>query len=203
MQNPAMAHEFTDSYLTDAIRVFHYYKRLGERAIAQAPDDALTTIFDAESNSIAIIVKHMYGNMRSRWTDFLTSDGEKPDRNRDTEFETPAATRDQLTAQWEAGWKYLFDALAALSDADLARTGPDPQRTALRDAGHQSPDSPLFLPRRPNRISSQTFRRRSLDDPDSPARPIRSRNRENPRRSGRETANEIAKQHCGESKART
>jgi uncharacterized damage-inducible protein DinB len=121
MQNPAMAHEFTDSYLTDAIRVFHYYKRLGERAIAQAPDDALTTIFDAESNSIAIIVKHMYGNMRSRWTDFLTSDGEKPDRNRDTEFEAPAATRDQLTAQWEAGWRYLFDALAALSDADLAR----------------------------------------------------------------------------------
>jgi Protein of unknown function (DUF1572) len=74
-----------------------------------------------ESNSIAIIVKHLYGNMRSRWTDFLTSDGEKPDRNRDTEFEFPAATRAQLTAQWEAGWKFVFSALASLTDADLAR----------------------------------------------------------------------------------
>ncbi len=122
MQNPAMPHEFTDSYLADAVRLFHHYKRLGERAIAQAPDEALTITLDAESNSIAIIVKHLYGNMRSRWTDFLTADGEKPDRNRDTEFESPAAVRDQLIAQWEAGWKYLFDALASLSDADLART---------------------------------------------------------------------------------
>jgi hypothetical protein len=121
LQNPAMPHEFTDSYLTDAIRVLHYYKHLGERAIAQAPDEALGITLDEESNSIAIIVKHLYGNMRSRWTDFLTADGEKPDRNRDTEFESPAATRDQLTAQWEAGWKYVFDALDALTDADLAR----------------------------------------------------------------------------------
>ena len=121
MQNPAMPHEFTHSYVTDATRVLRYYKHLGERAIAQASDDALTITLDAESNSIALIVKHLYGNMRSRWTDFLTSDGEKPDRNRDTEFESPAATRDQLIAQWEAGWKYLFDALAALTDADLNR----------------------------------------------------------------------------------
>src|ERR1700722_2064777 len=121
MQNPAMPHEFTDSYLTDATRVLRYYKHLGERAIAQAPDDALTISLDAESNSITIIVKHLYGNMRSRWTDFLNSDGEKPDRNRDTEFEAPAATRDQLIAQWEAGWKCLFDALAALTDADVGR----------------------------------------------------------------------------------
>jgi len=116
-----MAHEFTASYLTHAIRLFHYYKHLGERAIAQAPDEALSITLDAESNSIAIIVKHLYGNMRSRWTDFLATDGEKPDRNRDTEFESPAATREQLTAQWEAGWKHLFDALAALTDADLGR----------------------------------------------------------------------------------
>ncbi len=116
-----MPHEFTDSYLTDAIRLLHHYKRLGERAIAQAPDEALTTTLDAESNSIAIIVKHLYGNMRSRWTDFLTSDGEKPDRNRDTEFESPAAKRAQLTAQWEAGWQFVFDALASLTDTDLGR----------------------------------------------------------------------------------
>ncbi len=121
MQNPAMPHEFTDSYLTDAIAIFRYYKHLAERAMAQVPDEALTATLDPESNSIAIIVKHMYGNMRSRWTDFLTSDGEKPDRQRDTEFESPATTRAQLIAQWEAGWKYLFDALAALTDADLGR----------------------------------------------------------------------------------
>jgi uncharacterized damage-inducible protein DinB len=121
MQNLAMPHEFTTSYVIDATRVFRYYKHLGERAIAQAPDEALAVALDAESNSIAIIVKHLYGNMRSRWTDFLTTDGEKPDRNRDTEFESPATTRAQLRAQWEAGWKYLFDALAALTDADLSR----------------------------------------------------------------------------------
>jgi uncharacterized damage-inducible protein DinB len=122
MQNPLMPHEFTASYLADSIRVLHSYKHLAERAMAQVPDDALTTTLDVESNSIAIIVKHMTGNMRSRWTDFLTTDGEKPDRNRDTEFESPAATRDQLTAQWEAGWRYVFDALASLTDADLGRT---------------------------------------------------------------------------------
>jgi uncharacterized damage-inducible protein DinB len=121
MQNPAMPHQFTTSYVADATRVLRYYKHLGERAIAQAPDEALTTTLDAESNSIAIIVKHLYGNMRSRWTDFLTTDGEKPDRQRDTEFESPATTRDQLLAQWEAGWKCLFDSLAALTDADLGR----------------------------------------------------------------------------------
>jgi Protein of unknown function (DUF1572) len=121
MQNPAMPHEFTNSYLADAIRLLHHYKRLGERAIAQAPDEALIITLDAESNSIAIIVKHLYGNMRSRWTDFLTTDGEKPDRSRDTEFESPATTRDKLIAQWEAGWKYVFDALATLTDADLIR----------------------------------------------------------------------------------
>jgi hypothetical protein len=122
MQNLAMPHELTDSYITDSIRVLRYYKHLGERSMAQAPDAALTIALDAESNSIAIIVKHLYGNMRSRWTDFLTTDGEKHDRNRDTEFESPAATREQLTAQWEAGWKYLFDALGALTDAELGRT---------------------------------------------------------------------------------
>jgi Protein of unknown function (DUF1572) len=130
LQNLAMPHECTDSYLADAIRLLHHYEQLGERAIAQAPDEALTVTLDTESNSIAIIVKHLYGNMRSRWTDFLSSDGEKPDRNRDTEFESPAATREQLIAQWEAGWKYLFDALAALSDADLGR------KVLIRDEPH-------------------------------------------------------------------
>jgi uncharacterized damage-inducible protein DinB len=117
-----MAHQFTTSYVKDSIDLFRYYKNLAERAMAQCPDEALFTTLDAESNSIAIIVKHMSGNMRSRWTDFLTSDGEKPDRNRDTEFEEPPKTRAELLELWERGWKYVFDALQALNDADLART---------------------------------------------------------------------------------
>ena len=90
--------------------------------MAQCPDDGLFTALDAESNSIAIIVKHMAGNMRSRWMDFLTTDGEKPDRNRDTEFEDPPRTRAALMELWERGWKYVFDALVPLTDADLVRT---------------------------------------------------------------------------------
>ncbi len=91
-----MAHQFSTSYIKDSIGVFQYYKKLAERAIAQCPDAGLFTTLDGQSNSIAIIVKHMGGNMRSRWTDFLTSDGEKPDRNRDTEFEAPPTTRAEL-----------------------------------------------------------------------------------------------------------
>jgi hypothetical protein len=88
----------------------------------QAPDEALFATLDAESNSIAIIVKHLAGNMRSRWSDFLATDGEKPDRNRDAEFELPPKARAELMALWEAGWKDVFDALARLTDADLGRT---------------------------------------------------------------------------------
>src|SRR5216684_2066641 len=117
-----MAHQFTTSYLKDSMDVFFYYKKLGERAMAQCPDEALSTTLDAESNSIAIIVKHMAGNMRSRWIDFLTTDGEKPDRNRDTEFEAPPKTREELLEMWERGWKLLLGALEPLSDADLTRT---------------------------------------------------------------------------------
>ncbi len=117
-----MAHQFTTSYLKDSIDLFRYYKKLAERAMAQCPDEALFTTLDAESNSIAIIVKHMSGNMRSRWTDFLTSDGEKPDRNRDTEFEDPPKTRTELIAMWERGWDCIFDALQPLTDADITRT---------------------------------------------------------------------------------
>lgn len=117
-----MPHQLNTSYLQDSIGLFHYYKKLGERAMAQCPDEALFITLDAESNSIAIIVKHMSGNMRSRWLDFLTTDGEKPDRNRDTEFETPPNTRVQLIEMWERGWKYVFDALDPLTEADLTRT---------------------------------------------------------------------------------
>jgi uncharacterized damage-inducible protein DinB len=117
-----MAHQLTTSYLKDSTDLFRYYKKLGERAMAQCSDEALFTILDTESNSIAIIVKHMAGNMRSRWTDFLTTDGEKPDRNRDTEFDEPPRTRTELMELWERGWKLLLSALEPLSDADLTRT---------------------------------------------------------------------------------
>jgi hypothetical protein len=88
----------------------------------QVSDEQLSAALDGEMNSIAIIVKHMAGNMRSRWTDFLISDGEKPDRNRDTEFEHPPATRAALMSLWEEGWNLVFTALDPLSDADLNRT---------------------------------------------------------------------------------
>jgi len=117
-----MPHQFTTSYVKDSIDLFRHYKKLGERAMEQCPDEGLSVALDSECNCIAIIVKHMAGNMRSRWTHFLTTDGEKPDRHRDTEFETPPKTRAEILALWEQGWKYLFDALEPLTDADLART---------------------------------------------------------------------------------
>lgn len=116
-----MALVFTTSYLEDSLALFAYYKKLAERAMEQIADEHLFTAIDAESNSIAVIVKHMAGNMRSRWTDFLTSDGEKPNRNRDSEFEGPPATRAGLLALWESGWDCLFSALRPLTGADLAR----------------------------------------------------------------------------------
>lgn len=116
-----MALEFTTSYVKDSIEVLRHSKRLAERAIAQMPDQALVATLDAESNSVAIIVKHLAGNMRSRFTDFLTSDGEKPDRKRDTEFEDAPNTRAEIMELWESGWQRVFDALTPLTDQDLSR----------------------------------------------------------------------------------
>lgn len=117
-----MAHERTDSYLKDSISLFRYYKQLGENAIAQCPDAGLFVMLDEENNSIAIVVKHMTGNMRSRWTDFLTTDGEKADRNRDGEFEAAPKTRAEILDLWDAGWKILFTALEPLTDASMTKT---------------------------------------------------------------------------------
>ena len=117
-----MALEFTTSYIQDALAVFRYYKQLAERAMEQITDEQIFAALDPEANSIAIVVKHLAGNMRSRWTDFLTADGEKPNRNRDSEFVDPPATRNQLLAEWENGWACLFNAIEPLTDADLGRT---------------------------------------------------------------------------------
>jgi hypothetical protein len=117
-----MALQLTTSYLKDSLDLFRYYKSLADRAMAQVSDEQLLAVLDCEMNSIAVIVKHMAGNMRSRWTDFLTSDGEKPDRNRDSEFSDPPETRAALLESWEEGWRRLFGALEPLSEPDLQRT---------------------------------------------------------------------------------
>jgi hypothetical protein len=116
-----MALKFTLSYLEDSLALFRYYKTLAERAIEQVTDEQLLATLDKESNSIGIIVKHMAGNMRSRWTEFLTTDGEKPNRDRDREFMEAPASREALLHEWEEGWECVFRALEPLSDADLGR----------------------------------------------------------------------------------
>jgi hypothetical protein len=117
-----MALKITAAYLEDSIEVLRYYKKLAERAMQQVSDEHLFATLDVESNSIAIIVKHMTGNMRSRWTDFLTTDGEKPTRNRDSEFVDPLPTRAALMADWDDGWSRVFGTLESLAEADLTRT---------------------------------------------------------------------------------
>lgn len=117
-----MALEFTTSYPKDSIAILRQYKKLAERAIDQLSDEQLLTVLDPEMNSVATIVKHMAGNMRSRWTDFLVSDGEKPDRNRDSEFSEPPRNRAELLDLWEDGWNRVFAALSPLQDDDLDRT---------------------------------------------------------------------------------
>lgn len=110
-------------YLRDVVHLFMHYKSLGDKAIAQTPDEHLHTELDASSNSIAITVKHVAGNLRSRYRDFLTTDGEKPDRNRDSEFEMPErASRDEILRWWNEGWAVALGAITALTPEDLDRT---------------------------------------------------------------------------------
>jgi uncharacterized damage-inducible protein DinB len=125
-----MPHQLTTAYLEDSLSLFRYYKNLAERAMAQVSDEHLSTVLDDEMNSIAVVVKHMAGNMRSRWTDFLISDGEKPDRDRDMEFVTHLGGREEVLAMWEAGWDCVFAALGPLTEADLQRT------VAIRGEAH-------------------------------------------------------------------
>lgn len=125
-----MALEFTTSYLEDALAVFRQYKKLAERAMEQVTDEQLFVAENEESNSIALIVKHMAGNMRSRWTDFLTTDGEKANRNRDSEFIDPPATRAELMKVWDEGWACVFGALEPLHEEDL------PRKVMIRGEAH-------------------------------------------------------------------
>jgi hypothetical protein len=126
-----MEESFGSHYLSDIAVQFQRLKTLADKALAQVTDAELFTMLDPESNSIAIIMKHLAGNMRSRWTEFLTSDGEKPDRNRDGEFEMASGeTRAAVLKNWENGWQYLFNAIEPLGENDLARS------VLIRGEGH-------------------------------------------------------------------
>ena len=118
------------NYLESVIKQFQYYKMLGDKTFEQLKDDALFWTYSEESNSIAIIVKHLWGNMLSRWTDFLTTDGEKEWRNRDAEFENDIRTRDELLEKWNEGWTVLFNTLSALQEEDLGKI------IYIRNQGH-------------------------------------------------------------------
>lgn len=110
------------NFLVNTIGSFRSYKKLAERALEQISDEEFFATIDAESNSIALIVKHIAGNLHSRWRDFLTTDGEKASRNRDTEFEIIEDTRERLMDFWETGWQTLFDALEPLKPEDFEKT---------------------------------------------------------------------------------
>jgi len=125
-----MALQFTTSYLEDSLSLFRYYKGLAERAMKQLTDEQLVMVLDEEMNSVAIIVKHLSGNMQSRWTGFPEADGEKPGRDRDAEFADPPATREALLELWESGWTCLFHSLGRLVDSDLNRS------TTIRGEAH-------------------------------------------------------------------
>ena len=124
-----------EHFLADALRSFRDYKKLAERAFAQLDDADFFRTIDEESNSIAVNMKHMAGNMFSRWTDFLTSDGEKPERNRDREFIDDLTSRQEITQEWERGWDVLFEALRSLRPGDLGRT------VVIRSEPHSVPDA--------------------------------------------------------------
>ncbi|MFI5209332.1 MAG: DUF1572 family protein [Gemmatimonadales bacterium] len=110
-------------YLADVLASFRQYQDLAEKAMAQVDDRAFFAAGDPEANSIAILVKHVAGNQRSRWTDFLTTDGEKPDRNRDDEFLLgPATRRDEVMGWWRDGWALLYRTIESLAPGDLERT---------------------------------------------------------------------------------
>ncbi|PYF71610.1 DUF1572 domain-containing protein [Pedobacter nutrimenti] len=119
-----------NNYLESVRKQFEYYKLLGDKAMAQVPQEKLTWQFNQESNSIALIVKHLSGNMLSRWTDFLDSDGEKEWRNRDEEFEGPQTGKEELLYSWEKGWTCLFNALESLNEQDLDKL------VYIRNMGH-------------------------------------------------------------------
>ncbi|MBO6211527.1 DUF1572 domain-containing protein [Algoriella sp.] len=120
----------TNNYLESAIKQFEYYKMLGEKTFVQLTDEQLFWQYNQESNSIATIVKHLWGNMLSRWTDFLTTDGEKEWRKRDAEFDNDIADKAELLSKWNEGWYCLFNTLNPLTEDDLSK------EIFIRNQGH-------------------------------------------------------------------
>jgi hypothetical protein len=120
----------TNDYLESVTKQFEYYKMLGEKTFLQLEDEKLFWKYNDDSNSIATIVKHLWGNMLSRWTDFLTSDGEKEFRNRDAEFENDIKSRDELLEKWNEGWNCLFNTIKSLASSDLEKI------IYIRNQGH-------------------------------------------------------------------
>src|SRR5258706_8750210 len=118
-----MDNSFAQRYLADAISLFRAYKKMADKALAQLKDEEYFVTLDPESNSVAVIMKHIAGNMFSRWTDFLTSDGEKPNRHRDMEFVIESTTtKEEICEYWERGWRCLFNALEPLQPEDFENT---------------------------------------------------------------------------------
>jgi hypothetical protein len=123
MSTPSAAADVRTAYLNDVVRQFRMFKGYVDKALPRIPDERLHTQLDANSNSIAVIAKHVAGNLRSRYRDFLTTDGEKPDRDRDREFETTGReSRAEMLESWEEGWSIALRSLEALVPSDLDRT---------------------------------------------------------------------------------
>lgn len=121
MSEPGHTRGPAEEMLAEVVEGFRALKRSGDKALAQIHDDDWHVRIDPESNSVAVLVRHLDGNMRSRFSDFLTSDGEKPTRDRDDEFEDAAVTPEQLREVWERGWSHVFAAVDPLTPADLVR----------------------------------------------------------------------------------
>ncbi len=164
----------TDSpIMTVVVDELEKIKKLADKAIAQLGDEHLHVAIDSESNSVAVIMRHMAGNMRSRWVDFLTSDGEKPDRMRDQEFEETDASREALLAEWEHGWRCVFDAVRPLTDADLQRTVVVRSEPHSVYPGDQPADCALRGAHLPDPVPGQAPARPRLEDVVDPTRPVR------------------------------
>ena len=152
-------------YLDEVFRSLRGHKRLADTAIAQLNDEQFFALPDPESNSVALIMKHMAGNLRSRFTDFLTTDGEKPDRRRDREFTMHAdAKRDEVMIAWEQNWQLLFETINSLRPEDLERTITIRGEAALCAAGPQPRRRALLLPHGANRFPGETLEGRRLED---------------------------------------
>ena len=168
--------QVASAYLEDVRVQFRKLKQLAEDALAQVTDEELVAALDPESNSLAVMMKHIAGNLRSRFTDFLTTDGEKPDRNRDGEFEIDGHPgRATLMADWESGWSRLFATLDALRPDDVLAEVRVTWRSADCHGATGPADDPPRLPRRPDRLSRQALTVDGVEELEYAAEEIGSR----------------------------